>query len=1094
MAQTPDRRETVGDPLALNPNTQAPDRSLALNGVRNPGQTGGDSVYQDQMNVLGALDELGRTVGAVVESKKEDWVTEGKLRYMQGATENEIKATGNKYTQQGWQSLNAMDAANRWYAEEVNALANGANQLSPEDYTKRLMDQRNTYLNNLPDDPAVRKVYVAAFDDLGTRLIGAQAGAHNEYNTQQYERNFSSGLESGSYANADATHVVPGNSPLRLSPGVVRPVVQGYTDKDIDVMTRTMLGEANGEGTMGLAAVGHVLMNRATDGNYGGTSISSVALAPKQFSAWNSGAGGNNPSKWDPNSPAYQQARAIAVDVLSGRVVDPTNGATHYYSPRGMDKLVADGDQANRIPKWLQEERQKSGGEIVIGGHIFVGRAKSFTGVANAPENAPAVLPNAIEMTPEGKPIDPDTGFLMKEDDPRYAVAVDPQNAAPEAVADAAGVVTADTPSPAQTQIQEFIRKGDLPPERKAAIVAEQMVTQLSMGDDQLFNDAGGLGILKELGAEPGLIRQVHAAHENFTEKKNNEFNLERVNAQDALLTGVKTGDVTLADAQAQIQSWYDDKSIDSPKATQLANQVIAQDEQFRATVSENPQVRRGIASIYRDVQAGDATAEEAQARVEALAADYDIPPEVVSGWVGSMWQAEQTEWNQTQTQLRKAETDRVKDQDMARQVDFYLNRGAGLGTLSGTMSDGTDIKQFAVNQIRERTTAAGRDSIQGYIDAGMSPEEAEAKASAVSFEQFHQSLMKQDLVDTEMQAAFTGAARGEIVGPDGKVSPSALAAFDSYMQMTNNPNLGPVYASTYLQHDDARDMFTLASQLYASDNDLERSMLGAHSYLRGGQGRSAENVVINQGELRVGVAKALNENWGKYLGGNSITSGEERYAKNNVDDFANIVQGKALGYALEKDFVPMSVHIQKATEDVMKDTFVIGGNLVYSDSTRDPANHLPTVMGLEGRGADAPNAAIREFLTAEMDLRAGEWRNTGKDENGWGKTWAEATEFNMDTGLSMFGRGASMDAIQRAQGDMEGPPYYVQYDSATKNFHVYLWKDSSRTSTVDQPFIIPAAEAGANYVENHGSYSGPIDLVTNVFVDMVQNTLDPNK
>ncbi len=139
-----------------------------------------------------------------------------------------------------------------------------------------------------------------------------------------------------------------------------------------DIAIRTIIGEAAGESPVGQAAVAHVLMNRARDERWP-SDIAEVALQPKQFSAWNSGAGGNNPGKWETDSKAYQNASAALDYALASE--DPTGGATHYYSPAGMQALVDQGAQTNLLPRWLDAERERSGGVTTIGGHHFVGRA-----------------------------------------------------------------------------------------------------------------------------------------------------------------------------------------------------------------------------------------------------------------------------------------------------------------------------------------------------------------------------------------------------------------------------------------------------------------------------------------------------------------------------------------------------------------------------------------------------------------------------------------------------------------------------------------------------------------------------------------------
>ena len=148
--------------------------------------------------------------------------------------------------------------------------------------------------------------------------------------------------------------------------------------QDRDIAIRTILGEAADQGVGGQAAVAHVLRNRVADDRFG-SSLSEVALAPQQFSAWNEGPGGNDlVNRYQPGDPLYERVGSIVDGVWSGQINDPTGGATHYYSPAGMNQLVADGHQSNVTPRWLQEENAARGeAPVQIGGHIFTGRVRS---------------------------------------------------------------------------------------------------------------------------------------------------------------------------------------------------------------------------------------------------------------------------------------------------------------------------------------------------------------------------------------------------------------------------------------------------------------------------------------------------------------------------------------------------------------------------------------------------------------------------------------------------------------------------------------------------------------------------------------------
>jgi hypothetical protein len=195
-----------------------------------------------------------------------------------------------------------------------------------------------------------------------------------------------------------------------------------FSDKDLDLMTRTMLAEAGNQGEVGQAAVGHVIRNRLNEGRYG-ESIPDVITRPKQFSPWNPEMVGtkNDPRLIDPESDTYKASREIARRVLAGEIEDPTKGATHFAN---VDVVRA---QRGELQPWLRN-MVDSGQTMQIGAHTFgradagadipVGRPVSYEGTPTPPglvgrsEAAPersfdrgSTLGNVVErFTPEGFP------------------------------------------------------------------------------------------------------------------------------------------------------------------------------------------------------------------------------------------------------------------------------------------------------------------------------------------------------------------------------------------------------------------------------------------------------------------------------------------------------------------------------------------------------------------------------------------------------------------------------------------------------------------------------------------------------------------
>jgi N-acetylmuramoyl-L-alanine amidase len=133
-----------------------------------------------------------------------------------------------------------------------------------------------------------------------------------------------------------------------------------YHDLELDVMARTVWGEARGEGVIGMQGIAHTIINRVITAQkkkqyWWGNTIIEVCQKPFQFSCWN---------KDDPNyqqliairesDPIFMLAKQTSSRVILGFVPDVTNGADHYHA-------------RNILPHWAR-------GQIPvarIGRHIF---------------------------------------------------------------------------------------------------------------------------------------------------------------------------------------------------------------------------------------------------------------------------------------------------------------------------------------------------------------------------------------------------------------------------------------------------------------------------------------------------------------------------------------------------------------------------------------------------------------------------------------------------------------------------------------------------------------------------------------------------
>lgn len=112
---------------------------------------------------------------------------------------------------------------------------------------------------------------------------------------------------------------------------------------DVQLLARTMWGEARGEGVEGMRAVGHVVVNR-------GGNIAQTIRQPGQFyvtAVDPNRSRGLDRERWD-------QAQTLAASIIAGCDADPTNGANYFH-------------EVSVQPSWAQRMERVAR----IGRHIF---------------------------------------------------------------------------------------------------------------------------------------------------------------------------------------------------------------------------------------------------------------------------------------------------------------------------------------------------------------------------------------------------------------------------------------------------------------------------------------------------------------------------------------------------------------------------------------------------------------------------------------------------------------------------------------------------------------------------------------------------
>lgn len=172
------------------------------------------------------------------------------------------------------------------------------------------------------------------------------------------------------------------------------------SQRDRDVVIRTVIGEAANQGDMGLSAVAHVIRNRTASNRFPDTPAG-VAMQRGQFSVWNSvtgyagGSQGNNRilRRYNPGDELYDRVGGIVDRVFSGELPDPTGRATHYYAPSGMP--------GGRAPSWWGQETARAGGIVRLGDHRFAGNPE-LAGESRQVEVTPSEELDGFLGVPQG--------------------------------------------------------------------------------------------------------------------------------------------------------------------------------------------------------------------------------------------------------------------------------------------------------------------------------------------------------------------------------------------------------------------------------------------------------------------------------------------------------------------------------------------------------------------------------------------------------------------------------------------------------------------------------------------------------------------
>lgn len=918
MIEGKEVRDVAKDPLGQR--KPGIERRLALSPVRGPRAPNLSGVGKEQAAFSKAAGALGNAVQGFMDKRADDQFLQGQLLAQQGKTLEEIG--GNMHTQAGFQAFGIRNDVNRWYADMAARTTNELAGESIDVYRETVAGEFKALTDSIKD-PRVRKMAVQMGNTMLPRLGAMHVQTQNDFNRQQTLLQYKDLIKSNG-TTADDNSMTSDLITNKDTPnGPVRSTAIPHTPTDVDALVRTIYGEAGSESVEGKSAVAHVIINRIRDKRWGNSAYA-VAREPQQFSTWNLGAGGNKLARsLSSSSPIYKRIEKIAKAALTGQSEDPTGGATHYYSPKGMEALVNSGSQKNLIPGWLAEESKRSSGTLKIGGHIFAGRS---SGVAR-----PA----------GGEGEGSDTGAIG--------------NSTKELIMKYDGLSKAD----------------------RAQAVTEAMIETLDDGDERVFADGGGLGVLSQIGATRAQISAVRAAKKRFDVRQQNKYDGDmQKRVHDVITRAGKTGDGDAARVELEALAKEHQKS--DRWLTSVVDHALRASSSTSEAANDpllDPENRQALQETYTDVRDGKLTAKEANDLVIERAEEMGLSPQQIKTQLRRMETAETALLNRRRSQAEQAAA--------KAQKQLAKKERATKAVAAGDVSHLTaEEKRMAVDFIKE-------DVINTVNSNGELPPQQRA---AEMLRMTQSAYARLGLVDEQLKSSIRAGITVP-VDSKGNVTDGALDAYETFVTLKHIPGLPQSYVNSLVTQE-SRALMETAITMDAGNLNSNEAIGKAHTQMSQELSPEFRDIKLGREGTRV-VNQAIDEfidkvdtnTWDWLIGsaetGDSEVTDEQIERVRRSSRLKSFVGGRVAAHLAAHPNLDRDVAIKMAVDDLDGRAVFMGGSVIFGREGRQVKDD----MGLQSFGTtNVEHAAMTSFLEAN-----------GANDDMWGDKYSPGSEYHVE-------------------------------------------------------------------------------------------------
>jgi hypothetical protein len=607
------------------------------------------------------------------------------------------------------------------------------------------------------------------------------------------------------------------------------------------------------------------------------------------------------------------------------------------------------------------------------------------------------------------------------------------------------------------TQVSALLSASHLPPQLKASALVDAIRRQFAQGSDQLFNDAGGIGKLYELGAKPQEIDEVLRAKEAMEKKQLDGYDTQFERERSDLMAKVKAGEFKNSeDIISAVDEMYARKRMNGSQAQSLVR--AAQAELEKVQTGEDAvlpkEFMQETAAIYRKQTLGMLDTSEAYDAIASAGEAMGVDKKTAQRFLQKVYSVDDAKFNHDRSEAETLRKKQVKDQDLMSRTEQALANGAGGKNIpEGTVTyNGQDMttKEYGITKMKEDI----RDSI---LRTGKTGDEAEG----LFYKMYFTQLAHNGIVDEKAGDAMVASLRNLTPqkGKDGNMhfTKDALTAFDNYLTMSNDPEISDGYVARTFTDDKVRGFLEQAKQMYSLNLDLETAMLKAHEAIA--NGRDPKKIthqyyadVQNKVDDAIKNAIGTNRWWTDlvprfpFLGGASgqdeakLLAGERGKAETYIRDRADAYNANEPGQSPE-------VSIQMAMADFQNDMIQVRGQMIIGDHRQ--GKRIDQKMFRDektGNPLDYGHQAVNDAVNAYIERHG---------QTMWPDFWLQGADRRPATGAP------SLAPVTVSYNPTLGAVGFQFHDKDGKPLGQMHWEyakaigDEYRASYLDQPGVL---------------------------------------